>query len=77
MIFMLQHHWQKLNLQFQIDDFADHEAMTAIMRITNGNFRLPSRVFMQIDRILKINQIKNITQEIVLAARECLLIGTS
>lgn len=77
MIFMLQHHWQKLNLEFKIDDFADHEAMTAIIRVTSGNFRLLSRLFMQIDRLLKLNQIKNITQEVVLAARECLLIGTS
>ena len=51
--------------------------MTTIMRVTNGNFRLLSRLFMQIDRILKLNQIKNITQEVVLAARECLLIGTA
>ncbi|HHS5401498.1 TPA: AAA family ATPase [Legionella pneumophila] len=77
MAFMLEHHWQKLNLKFKIDDFADHEAMTAIMRVTNGNFRLLSRLFMQIDRIMKLNQIRNITQEVVLAARECLLIGTS
>ncbi|MGB3946435.1 MAG: AAA family ATPase [Bacteroidia bacterium] len=77
MIFMLEHQWQKLNLEFKIDDFADHEAMTSIMRVTNGNFRLLSRLFMQIDRILKLNQIKNITQEVVLAARECLLIGTA
>lgn len=77
MIFMLEHHWKKLNLTFKPDDFADHEAMTAIIRITNGNFRLISRLFMQIDRILKLNDIKNITQEVVIAARECLLIGTA
>ncbi|HAU1796543.1 TPA: AAA family ATPase [Legionella pneumophila] len=77
MIFMLEHHWKKLNLTFKPEDFADHEAMTAIIRITNGNFRLVDRLFMQIDRILKLNDIKNITQEVVLAARECLLIGTA
>lgn len=77
MIFMLEHHWQKLNLEFKPDEFADHEAMAAILRVTNGNFRLLSRLFMQIDRIMKLNQIKIITQEVVLAARECLLIGTS
>jgi len=67
----------KLNLEFKPDEFADHEAMAAILRVTNGNFRLLSRLFMQIDRIMKLNQIKIITQEVVLAAKECLLIGTS
>ena len=77
MTFMLEHHWKKLNLQFKPDDFADHEAMTAILRVTNGNFRLLNRLFMQIDRILKLNQINSITKEVVLSARECLLIGTT
>lgn len=47
------------------------------MRITNGNFRLLNRLFMQIDRLLKLNQLQYITNEVVLAARECLLIGNT
>lgn len=77
MLFMLEHQWQKLNLTFKPDNFTDHEAMASIIRITNGNFRLIDRLFMQIDRILRLNDIKYITQEVVLAARECLLIGTT
>lgn len=51
MLFTLEHHWQKLGLKLKPDDFSEIEAMAAIMRTTNGNFRLLNRLFMQIDRI--------------------------
>lgn len=73
--FTLEHHWEKLGLKMMPADFSDHEAMMTIMRITRGNFRLINRIFMQIDRILKLNNLKHITNEVVLSARECLLIG--
>lgn len=75
MLFTLEHHWQKLGLKLKPNDFSDNEAMTTIMRTTNGNFRLLNRLFLQIDRILRLNQLQHITNEIVLAAKECLLIG--
>lgn len=46
-----------------------------IARITNGNFRLLHRLFAQIQRIQEVNGMKKITKEIVLAARNCLVIG--
>ncbi|HAU0116419.1 AAA family ATPase [Fluoribacter dumoffii] len=77
MLFTLEHHWERLGLKLKPADFSDHEAMTTIMRTTNGNFRLLNRLFMQIDRLLKLNHLQHITNEVVLAARECLLIGNS
>ncbi|HGO6693939.1 TPA: AAA family ATPase [Legionella pneumophila] len=77
MQFTLEHNWQKLGLNLKADEFADHEAMASIIRITNGNFRLLDRLFMQIDRLLKLNQLQHITNEVVFAARECLLIGNT
>lgn len=77
MLFTLEHNWQKLGLKLKQKEFSDHEAMASIMRITNGNFRLLNRLFMQIDRLLKLNQLQYITNEVVLAARECLLIGNT
>lgn len=77
MLFTLEHHWQKLGLKLKPADFSDHEAITTITRTTNGNFRLLNRLFMQIDRLLKLNRLQHITNEVVLAARECLLIGNN
>jgi len=42
-----------------------------------GNFRLLHRLFAQIGRILTINELRTITKEVVEAARECLVIGTT
>jgi hypothetical protein len=73
MKFILTHYWEKLDLVLADKDFTDQEAIAAIIRITGGNFRL----LIQIERILKVNELQTITQEIVEAARACLVIGTT
>jgi DNA transposition AAA+ family ATPase len=75
MHFVLEHHWQKLGATLKPDDFTDQEAVAAIIRITAGNFRLLQRLFSQIERILKLNELSTITREVVDTARECLVIG--
>ena len=75
MYFILTKYWQKLGLKLNLDDFTDNEAMAAIYRVTNGNFRVTQRLFKQIERIMKINNLELITAEVVDAARECLVIG--
>ena len=52
-----------------------YEAITTIIKITKGNFRLIHRLFAQIDRILRINQMDKITVEVVEAARDSLVVG--
>jgi uncharacterized protein YigA (DUF484 family) len=42
------------------------------MRIAGGNFRLIDRLFSQITRILKINNLHAITKDVEEAARKCL-----
>ena len=57
------------------NDYTDAEAVASISRVTNGNFRLVNRLFRQIERIMRINELSCITAEVVEAARECLVIG--
>ena len=74
--FILEHHWQRLDLALSREDFTDTEAVATIARITAGNFRLVQRLFSQIERILTINQLRTVTKEVVETARESLVIGT-
>lgn len=72
---LLTYKWQELGLPIKLEDFSDYEALASIIKITNGNFRLIQRLFSQIERILKINQLTSITTEVVEAARDSLVIG--
>lgn len=67
---MLTRHWRRLGLDEA--DFTDHQAIAAIGRITGGNFRLLHRLFVQIERIMRIN---GLTADVVDAARSTLVIG--
>lgn len=71
--FVLARHWPGLHLDAA--DFTTGEAVAAITRITNGNFRLTCRLIAQIQRILDINHLSVVTREVVEAARESLVIG--
>ncbi|WAH36483.1 AAA family ATPase [Alicyclobacillus dauci] len=74
--FILEHKWRDLGLQLQPENyFGDAEALSAITRITGGNFRLVHRLFTQIERVMEINELKNITKEVVETARSNLVIG--
>ncbi len=76
MRFLLSTYWEKLGLSINPNDFTDVEAIATICRITNGNFRLVNRLFRQVERIMKINQLSCLTAEVVEAARDCLVIGS-
>jgi hypothetical protein len=64
-----------MELTLTPDDFTDAEAVAAIIRITDGNFRLVQRLCSQIARILAINALHMVTAEVVEVARESLVIG--
>ncbi len=73
--FVLTRHWRHLGLALDNADFTDSQAIAAIARITGGNFRLLHRLFVQIERILRINDLTVITSDVVEAARSTLVIG--
>jgi hypothetical protein len=73
--FILTRKWLEVGLTFSPDDYTDAEALAVIARITGGNFRLVQRPFSQIERVLEINRLRIITKEVVVTAREHLVIG--
>lgn len=75
--FVLTRHVQKLGLQLDGADFTDTQAVASITRITGGNFRLLRRLFAQIERVLRVNELTEITDDVVNAVRSILVIGVS
>lgn len=67
LLFVLDRHWKRLGRTLDPDDFTDAQAVAAIERITRGNFRL--------NRVLKINQLDTITDDVIEAAASILVIG--
>ena len=75
--FVLARHWRKLGLSLDRADFSDTQAVASIARITGGNFRLLHRLFVQIERVLKLNGLTFVTDEVVNVARSTLVIGAT
>lgn len=75
LLFVLQQHRRSLGKTLDPEDFTDAQAIAAVARITRGNFRLLERLFPQIQRGLKINELSTITNDVIEAAQCTLVIG--
>jgi DNA transposition AAA+ family ATPase len=74
---LLQQKWVPSGVALPEEGVTDEAARAAIIRVTGGNFRLLHRLLTQIARLLEINALQTVTSEVVEAARESLVIGTS
>ena len=74
---LLQRKWVPSGVTLPEEGIADEEALAAIIRVTGGNFRLLHRLLTQIARLVEINALQTVTSQVVEAARESLVIGTS
>src|SRR5699024_2473008 len=72
---VLERRWHQLRHALDPDDFTDAQALAAIARVTHGNFRLVDRLFTQMERIMKINELHTITDDVVEEARSTQVIG--
>ena len=73
----LQRQWVEWGLTLQSDSVVEMDAIAAMIRITNGNFRLLHRLLAQIERLVQINALRMITKEVVELARQQLVIGST
>jgi len=67
--------WVPSDVVLPEEGLTDAEVLATIIRITGGNFRLLHRLLTQIARVAEINELSQVTREVVEAARESLVIG--
>ncbi len=72
---VIERHTHQLGLGLEVSGTTDDEVLTAIARVTRGNFRLVERLFTQIERVVQINELPTITPDVVAVASESLVIG--
>jgi DNA transposition AAA+ family ATPase len=71
---LLEQHWAPPGVKLPKKPL-DPETVAVIIRVTGGNFRLLNRLLTQVQRIIEINTLEEVTKAIVEAARESLVIG--
>jgi DNA transposition AAA+ family ATPase len=73
---LLEQRWTPSDVKLPEQPWAE-DAVAAIIRITGGNFRLLNRLLAQMERILEVNGLQQITKAVIETARETLVIGQS
>jgi DNA transposition AAA+ family ATPase len=74
---LLQQRWAPPGVTLPLEGLTDEEALAAIIRITGGNFRLLHRPLTQTERLLEIIQLPTVTRQVIEAARERMVTGST
>ncbi len=74
--FIIEHHLEQLGSKISMDVLSDYETLHAIIRMTKGNFRVMIRLFQQLERLMKINNLSSVNLDLVNTAREILVISS-
>jgi DNA transposition AAA+ family ATPase len=72
--FLLEQRWAPVGIHLPAPSPAP-EVITAVIRLTRGNFRLLVRLLTQMERVLAINGLETPSGDVVETARENLVIG--
>jgi DNA transposition AAA+ family ATPase len=72
---LLAQGWKPVGVTCPAISTLDAEAAAAIIRVTGGNFRLLDRLLTQMERVMRINDLAQVTKDVVESARESLVIG--
>ena len=71
---LLKQHWTSLGISV-LTEAPRAEVVAAVIRHTGGNFRLLTRLLTQMERVVRINGLKELSPAVVDTARENLVIG--
>jgi hypothetical protein len=71
---LLEEKWSVVSNGF-FTEAPSSEVVSAVIRITGGNFRLITRLLTQMERVARINQVSYLTPAVVETARMNLVIG--
>jgi DNA transposition AAA+ family ATPase len=74
---LLESQWLPSGVALPKAGLSNEETRAAIIRTTEGNFRLLQRLLTQMARLVEINALSQVTREVVEAAREALASGVN
>jgi DNA transposition AAA+ family ATPase len=77
LLIVLANYWHELGLLLDPGDKNDVETVSAVVRITGGNFRLIEQLMTQVARVMDINQLDTLDPDVVHAARQILVVGAA
>jgi DNA transposition AAA+ family ATPase len=71
---LLEQRWVPVGVALP-DEVLAPDIIASFIRMTGGNFRLLTRLLIQIQRVLEVNDLPVVSKEVVEAARDSLVIG--
>jgi DNA transposition AAA+ family ATPase len=74
---LLRQGWNPSGAPLPSEGMFDERGLAVILRTAEGNFRVLNQLLTQIERVMKINNLRQVTPAVVEVARDSLVIGTA